>query len=1122
MGEQGRVTRGEQMLRSDRGQGETRVWAALVVGLVLGAARTAVAGSSFVLFESGQVRPLALSPDRTRLFAVNTPDNRLEVFAVGASGLTKTGSVGVGMEPVAVAARTDTEVWVVNHLSDSVSIVDVSGTPRVVRTLLVGDEPRDIVFAGPGGNRAFVTTARRGQNVPASVPPLLTTPSTPRALVWVFDATNLGNTLEGVPLTIVELFGDTPRALAASPDGTTVYAAVFHSGNQTTTVSEGAVCDDPNLNDDIVAGPCTVVGVTMPGGLPNPERNVDGVPRRETGLIVKFDNALGQWRDGLGRNWNNAVKFTLPDLDVFKIDATANPPAQIGVDADQYAHVGTVLFNMVVNPVNNKVYVSNGDAHNEVRFEGPGIVGGSTVRGHLHEARVTVLDGSAVLPRHLNKHIDYSAVPSPPGTADASLATPVGMAVSSDGTTLYVTGFGSQKIGVYDTAKLEADAFHPELADGVTYVPLAGGGPSGVVLDETNHRLYVLTRFDNSVSVVNTDTLAEEPALKQPLYNPEPASVVVGRHYLYDAAFTSSNGEASCSSCHTFGDFDSLAWDLGNPDDSVLNNPNPIRLGPIIDPSFHPIKGPMTTQSLRGMANNGPMHWRGDRTGGNDPGGDPLDENAAFLKFNVAFNSLLGRSDPIPDDDMQQFADFILQVTYPPNPIRNLDNSLTPEQAAGRAFFMNNTVDTLRCNDCHRLDPAAGFFATDGFSSFENEPQVFKIPHLRNVYQKIGMFGMPAVPFINTGDNGAKGPQVRGFGVLHDGSIDTVFRFLRATVFVGFAGGATGNTQRQQAESFVLAFDSNLAPIVGQQVTLTDATAAPPEVLARLDLLDQRADSGECDVIVKGVVSGLQRGWVRQAGGLFRSDRASDPPLSAADLRAGTATPGQALTYTAVPVGAGVRMGIDRDEDGYLDRDELDGGSNPADPLSVPAGTSAAIVPVPARRVLIKNALPDDVAKNRITLLAKSASIVTPDPGSVGDPRCNGAPDGTAKATLVVSSATSGQSHATDLPCQNWKLLGSAADPKGYAYRDKKLAAGTARIVVWKSQDKLKARLLGKGPTVLNYDLQSGVDQDPVDVQFIAGGSRVCMQCTGVNGRNGSDGKLFRGRNCSAPASCPP
>ena len=133
--------------------------------LAVGVASTAGA-APFVEFESGQVRPLALSPDHTRLFAVNTPDDRLEIFAVGVSGgLVHTGSVPVGLEPVAVEARTNGEVWVVNHLSDSISVVDVSSNPpRVIRTLLVGDEPRDIVFAGPSGNRAFITTAHRGQN----------------------------------------------------------------------------------------------------------------------------------------------------------------------------------------------------------------------------------------------------------------------------------------------------------------------------------------------------------------------------------------------------------------------------------------------------------------------------------------------------------------------------------------------------------------------------------------------------------------------------------------------------------------------------------------------------------------------------------------------------------------------------------------------------------------------------------------------------------------------------------------------------------------------------------------------------------------------------------------------
>src|SRR5215468_12132601 len=131
-----------------------RVSAVTVLGGILAsfiALRPPVAGAaSFTTFESGQVRPLAMSPDGTKLFATNTPDNRLEIFTISGAGLTHTDSVPVGLEPVAVAARTDTEVWVVNHLSDSISIVDVGATPpHVTRTLLVGDEPRDIVFAGP-------------------------------------------------------------------------------------------------------------------------------------------------------------------------------------------------------------------------------------------------------------------------------------------------------------------------------------------------------------------------------------------------------------------------------------------------------------------------------------------------------------------------------------------------------------------------------------------------------------------------------------------------------------------------------------------------------------------------------------------------------------------------------------------------------------------------------------------------------------------------------------------------------------------------------------------------------------------------------------------------------------
>ncbi|HHO69023.1 MAG TPA: hypothetical protein ENK12_08335 [Gammaproteobacteria bacterium] len=875
--------------------------------------------SGFVTFESGQVRPLALSADGKELYAVNTPDGRLEIFTVTATSLVHKASVPVGMEPVALAVRNASEVWVVNHLSDSVSIVDVSAAvPRVTGTLLVGDEPRDIVFAGASGAlRAFITTAHRGQNSPYSPTALpgnpgeVTTPGIGRADVWVFDAANPQAAAGGKPLTVLTHFTDTPRALTVSRDGRFVYVAGFQTGNQTTVVPEGAVC-----NGGATAPPCNPGGGPVaPGGMPAPNANTQGVPAPETGLIVKFDAASGQWRDELGRDWSNQVLFNLPDRDVFVIDATSNPPAQT---ARPFPGVGTILFNMVTNPTSGKIYVSNTEARNEVRFEGTRTqTGNTTVVGHAHEARITVIDPAAVTnpvqPRHLNKHIDYSIVPAPPGTADNSLATPMGMAVSSDGSTLYVAAFGSSKVGVFSTSQLEADTFVPSAA---SHIAVSGGGPSGLVLDEARNRLYVLTRFDNAVSVV--DLASSSEVRHYGLHNPEPASVVAGRPFLYDARLTSSNGEASCAGCHVFADFDSLGWDLGDPEGVVLSNPNPNGPIPASSTTFHPMKGPMTTQSLRGLAAHGPMHWRGDRTAGRN-GGDPLDEAGAFKEFNVAFAGLLGRSGPLTTAQMDAFTNFILQVTYPPNPNRPLDNVLTASQQRGSDFFFNNisTAGILTCNACHTIDPANGLFGGSGLMSFEAETQDFKIPHLRNMYQKVGMFGMPLHDgSIAPGDSIATGDQIRGFGFVHDGAVDTLFRFHSTQLF-SFPGG---DSQRRDVEQFMHAMDSNLRPIVGQQFTLTSTNAAT--ATPRIQLMTAQMDAGNADVVVKGTIGGVQRGWVRLADGSYQSDRAAEASITEGALLALAQTAGQELTFTAVPPGTGVRAGIDRDNDLVLDADD--------------------------------------------------------------------------------------------------------------------------------------------------------------------------------------------------------
>src|SRR5262245_5849936 len=95
-------------------------WLQIVVGVTLilwlVPQRAAAQGGPYVNFETTPTRAVALSPDGSRLFVTNTPDARLEIFQVTATGLNPVGSVQVGLEPVAVNARTDSEVWVVNLL----------------------------------------------------------------------------------------------------------------------------------------------------------------------------------------------------------------------------------------------------------------------------------------------------------------------------------------------------------------------------------------------------------------------------------------------------------------------------------------------------------------------------------------------------------------------------------------------------------------------------------------------------------------------------------------------------------------------------------------------------------------------------------------------------------------------------------------------------------------------------------------------------------------------------------------------------------------------------------------------------------------------------------------------
>jgi DNA-binding beta-propeller fold protein YncE len=1094
----------------------------------------------YTAFEADPVRPVAVLEGSGWVLVTNTPDDYLEIFKPTPGGVERCGAVKVGLRPVAVAVVAESvaraELWVVNHVSDNVSVVDLDLATchaEVARTLQVGDEPRDIIVArdASGAPRVFLATAHRGQHHPVESARLgtdLVTPPADKSRRGLADVIVFDPAAPDAPPQVVNLFSDTPRSLAVG-DGV-VYAASFRSGNRSTAIPgesvtlRGATSLSPLLARDeegqpieqdgeLLLRPEVLSQVAIEGGLPavqgsgrcvadprEPDGGVmllglcvqtdaashvqrvvvqrpgvvdascqctsgDGTLQPTTGVIVQFfgdaadcgaafttlpDGSQGCWLDRAPQPlltpaagsanqappmaWNEQVRFSLPDEDVFAITVDGLRVSK------SFSGVGTVLFSMAVQPRTGKVFVTNTEANNLTRFEGHGDSSGTTLIGHLHESRITVIEPGAegpgaVQPVHLNSHIDYSQCCERDAAENAdSFAFPTSGVFSADGARYYFTALGSDKIGSVSASALQA-GFDQRAARGrdeLREIALGDdisrpSGPVGIGLDARRQRLYVTTQFTNELIVIDAE--AERVLERVHLPSPEPLSITAGRSVFYNARLTSSHGDSACASCHVFGDLDGLSWDLGDPDAETVRNPGPFATPALAIADFRSNKGPMNTQTLRGLANHGALHWRGDRTRrfqdrpGEQPDLGSLDEASSFGEFDVAIMGLNGNDALLEPELFQAFTDFTLQLTFPPNPIRHLDDTLTSDQAQARARYfgcqsmsdeqfdarqcvgtdgalldvdvgtrdcacVNNFVvrilrgvpsarvfsesfrellstgsfrdqlegiaanaeglppealerlaavqsglaeavvalaaadtaltprgllsaelasalgqlsaalrgvldlsaehttgsgEALRsllaaalppgalptdlelddlgglaallgehaqtagvnqlaladeaardtgafrnllggcdlervpqcqlavsdqletCHGCHTLDPNGnaelgvyrpGFFGTSGEYSFENESQVFKVPHLRNEYQKVGMFGITPDPFFlpesvfgarsggfYSANTEFTGPQVRGFGFFHDGVVDTLHRFHGAAVF---------------------------------------------------------------------------------------------------------------------------------------------------------------------------------------------------------------------------------------------------------------------------------------------------------------------------------------------------
>ncbi len=890
----------------------------------------------FINWETPQTHPVEMTPDGNFLLVLNTADNRLQVFDLTGSAPLLAFTVPVGLDPVSVRANSNTEVWVVNQVSDSVTVVNLS-TRNVIKSLDTLDEPADVVFAGTP-RRAFVSCGTANT-------------------VQVFDPANLST----LP-TAIAINAEEPRSLAVSADGQTVYAAIFESGNATTAVG-GAVGTQAAT---LAFPPDAVSNVNSPYGGVNPPPNVGvltlpapnpaaGTPIKSSMIVKK--NSLGQWMDDNNHDWTSMVSganaalsgrpigWDMPDRDVAIINANT-----LGV-----SYVSTLMnicMSIGVNPATGRVTMVGTDAINEVRYEP--IVNGKFVR--VKFASVDPLSPATRTITDINSHLTYATPTIAQSERNKSVGDPRTIVWNAAGTKGYVSGMGSNNVVVVGPGGTRVG-----LSDAIN----VGEGPTGIALDESRGKMYVLNRFAGTISVISLATETVDAEI--PFFDPTPAAIKVGRKHLYDTHKNSGLGQVACASCHVDSKMDRLAWDLGDPSGS-LGPIAALNLGmglPGLSPGtanpafaeFHPMKGPMTTQTLQDIIGKEPLHWRGDRAG--------------IEAFAGAFTGLQGDDATLTGSEMQEFENFLATIHYPPNPYRNFDNTLPTNMPlpghkrtgrfgfAGTPLPNGNAVNGLAlyrsatrrldnnafaCVTCHTLPTGAGpdvrlvgatyqpiapgsngerhlgVVSADGTSNITT-----KIPQIRNAYKKVGC------DMIGTSSNA-------GFGFLHDGSVDSLERFIAEPVFrvnndqeiadlTAFVLCISGSDLPQGSLSSpleppgVASLDAHAA--VGTQTTLISQATAPAAQINLINSMISIANTNKIGIVAKGRIDGLQRGWSYINGNNWQSDRSTEV-RSTTQLLAAAAINSE-ITFTVVVKGTETRIGIDHDFDGCLDRDFRDG-----------------------------------------------------------------------------------------------------------------------------------------------------------------------------------------------------
>ena len=148
-------------------------------------------------------------------------------------------------------------------------------------------------------------------------------------------------------------------------------------------------------------------------------------------------------------------------------------------------------------------------------------------------------------------------------------AVPFGVAITPDNSKLFVSSAGSDVVTAIDISRLltyqhsRQSSFANDLSASANYVESripVGRNPRGLALSPDGTLLYVANRMDDSIGVI--DTKQEKLVATIDLGGPKSLTPLRRGEQIFYSAKYAFQGHFSCANCHIDATFDGLQWDL--------------------------------------------------------------------------------------------------------------------------------------------------------------------------------------------------------------------------------------------------------------------------------------------------------------------------------------------------------------------------------------------------------------------------------------------------------------------------------------------------------------------------------------------------------------------------------